>query len=57
MHSFEVKSNERACRKIGRLGMHQVKYTKCYDAIYVKHACFFPYYTIFERVDISPIII
>ena len=25
MHSFEVHSNESACRKIGRLGMEQVR--------------------------------
>ena len=24
MHSFEVQSNERACRKIGRIGLEQV---------------------------------
>ena len=26
MHSFEVHSNESACRKIGRLGLEQVLY-------------------------------
>ena len=26
MHSFEVRSNESACRKSGRLGLEQVMY-------------------------------
>ena len=32
MHSFEVHSNESACRKSGRLGLEQVKYHISIDA-------------------------
>ena len=39
MHSFEVQSNESACRKIGRLGLEQVRMDCFTDiAIDVKRA-------------------
>ena len=36
MHSFEVRSNESACRKSGRLGLEQVKDKKEYKLNYLR---------------------
>ena len=35
MHSFEVRSNENACRKSGRLGQEQVFKGRAYRDIFI----------------------
>ena len=50
MHSFEVHSNERACRKSGRLGLEQVTTTVLF-VTYVK------IYTLSEKLAIIEAIV
>ena len=43
MHSFEVHSNESACRKGGRLGLEQVLGEECIEPFLQPLLCYFDF--------------
>ena len=52
MHSFEVHSNESACRKSGRLGLEQVLYTIYYIVYTIYYILFSINYILYTVYDI-----
>ena len=54
MHSFEVHSNESACRKSGCLGLEQVLGMTCYPFIYIKFDIIIDFWMPFSFWFIGP---